>query len=390
MGRGLFITNDFPPMTGGEATWYAQICALLPPEQVIVLAPRMPGDRSFDTRRRYRIIRRYVPVSPHPLARLCQLVLLFVHAAGLVRRERIDVVHIGHLYLGPVALALQRLAGVPYVLYLHGGEVAPYLRFRLVRWTARAIVQGARLVVANSVDTRRRYEATGVSHPNVRIVPPIADIGRFRPDHPASWVRRRYRVDGAKVLLTVGRLVGRKGHDAVIRALSRVQQAAGPVRYLIAGSGPEEPRLRALARSLGVADAVIFAGRVPDEDLPHFYAACDVFVMPSRELPERDGVEGFGIVFLEAGAAGKPVIGGRSGGIADAVLDGTTGLLVDPRSEDELATALISLLRDAAEAARLGQEGRSRAVQLTAAAGAALRQAWEDAAGDPGGQVCGA
>jgi phosphatidylinositol alpha-1,6-mannosyltransferase len=205
------------------------------------------------------------------------------------------------------------------------------------------------------------------------------DGERFRPDVNPRLIRDRYGLDGARVLLTVGRLVERKGHDVVIRALRRVSEAIGPVRYLIAGSGSEERRLRALAADLGCADEVIFIGHVSDEDLPPLYAACDVFVMPSRALQERDGIEGFGIVFLEAGASGKPVIGGRSGGITDAVLDGTTGVLVNPQDVEEIAEALIRLLRDREDAARMGEEGRRRAEALRLAWGTEVVRAWAEA-----------
>jgi phosphatidylinositol alpha-1,6-mannosyltransferase len=386
----LLITNDFPPMAGGEATWYARICETVPQGRVIVLAPRMPGDRAFDAGRPYRVVRRRVPLSARPLARIAQIGMLLWHALWLVRRERVRMVHVGHLYLGPVALALRRLAGIPYVLYLHGGEMAPYMRWRVVRGVAGRVVAEADVVVMNSAYTRERFAAMGMTHPRVEVAPPGVDTGRFRPDRDGASVRRRYGLDGSRVLLTVGRLVERKGHDTVIRALGRVGRVAGPVRYLIAGTGPEESRLRRLAGDLGCADHVIFAGRVPDEDLPDFYAACDVFVMPSRELAERDGVEGFGIVFLEAGACGKPVVGGRSGGIGDAVLDGTTGVLVDPLDEDALVSALTRLLLDPGEAARLGTAGRRYAASLTSSGEVALRRVWGRAAAYLGGATRGA
>jgi phosphatidyl-myo-inositol dimannoside synthase len=378
-GGALLLTNDFPPMRGGEATWYSRLCATLSPDSVVVLAPRMPGDRNFDGRQSYRVIRRWVPVSPHPLARLAQVALLSWHAIGIVRRERITAVHIGHLYLSLTGLVLRFLLGIPYVLYLHGGEMAPYMRRPAVRSIVRQLVRHARLVIVNSNYTRLSYEALGIRHP--RIVPVMigVDSKRFRPGIDPHVIRDRYGLDGARVILTVGRLVERKGHDVVIQALARVRQAVGPVRYLIAGSGPEEQKLRGLARDQGCGEDVIFVGHVSDEDLPLLYAACDVFVMPSRALPERDGIEGFGIVFLEAGASGKPVIGGRSGGISDAVVDGTTGVLVNPQDVEEVAEALIRLLRDREDAARMGEEGRQRAEALRSAWGTEVVRAWTEA-----------
>ncbi len=153
----------------------------------------------------------------------------------------------------------------------------------------------------------------------------------------------------------MARLVPRKGHDVVLRALPRVLASVPDARYVIAGDGPDRSRLESLARDLGVAHAVHFAGRV-DDVLPYFQA-CDVYVMMSRSEDEGE-VEGFGIAFTEASACGKPVIAGRSGGTAEAVLDGVTGVLVDPHDVEALANTIVNLLTNRAEAARLGAGGR--------------------------------
>lgn len=376
----LLVTNDFPPMTGGEATWYGRLCESLSADQVAVLAPRVAGDRVCDARVPYEVWRVRAPLSPGPLARVVQIILLGLAAGRLLKRERIAAVHLGHLYLGPIGVALNRLFHVPYVLYLHGGEMAPYMRHGLIRRIVARIVRAAQLIVVNSDYTRQGYEAMGIALPSTAILTFGVDVHRFRPDLDTRGVRARYGLDGARVLLTVGRLVERKGHDVVIRALTRVREAVGPVRYLIAGSGPEEARLRALARDQGCEREVVFAGRVPDEDLPGLYASCDVFVMPSRALPQRDGVEGFGIVFLEAGSAGKAAVGGRSGGIAEAVIDGETGCLVDPEDPAALASVLISLLQDPGRAREIGARARQRVEQLAAAYDARVTQIWQTGA----------
>jgi phosphatidylinositol alpha-1,6-mannosyltransferase len=149
----------------------------------------------------------------------------------------------------------------------------------------------------------------------------------------------------------------------VIRALPRVLRTIPDTTYLIVGDGPCRRDLEKQARELGVAERVVFAGQVCDAELPDYYALSDVFIMASREQAEDCTVEGFGIVYLEANACGKPVIGGRSGGVPDAVQDGETGLLVDPHSPEEVARALMNLLTDRTRAARMGKVGRARVVQ---------------------------
>jgi phosphatidylinositol alpha-1,6-mannosyltransferase len=379
--RALFVTNDFPPMVGGEAALYARICRAVPPERVVVLAPRLEGDGRIDAREPYPIVRCAVPTSPHPAARCWQIAGMFRAARRIVRAGGIGALHIGHLHLGSIGIALRRLYGLPYVLYLHGGEMAPYLRHRPARAAVRRIVEAASLVVANSRFTLNYYGAMGMRVRRAEVLPPVADTRRFRPDLDGRPTRERYGLGDCRVVLTVGRLVERKGHDLVIRALAALGGELGPVRYVIAGTGPEEGRLRRLAEELGVRDRVAFAGYVPDEDLPGLYAACDVFVMPSRALAARDGIEGFGMVFLEAGACAKPVIGGRSGGVREAVEDGVTGLLVDPHDVGELAEALRRLLQDPELRRRMGEAGRARAERLEARWVEAVRRIWNEVLG---------
>ena len=375
--RALLITNDFPPMGGGEATYYARICASVPPDRIVVLAPRVPGDDAFDRSQAYRIIRKPVPTAPHPLARLVQILLLLGHGFRIARRESIDIVHLGHLHLGPIGLAFTRWGGIPYVIYLHGGEMAPYLRFRPVRAAAAAIVRTAQTVIVNTRYTRDLYAAMGIHPARLETLMVGPGLAQFEGSPDTRRIRAKYDLDDCRVILTVGRLVARKGHDLVIRALGKVQRAVGPVRYVVAGSGPEEMSLRALARTVGAEACVRFLGYVPADELPALYAACDIFAMPSRALSQRDGIEGFGIVFLEAAAASKPVVGGRSGGIPEAVHDGVTGRLVDPDDVDQLAEVLIDLLRDHDLAARLGTNGRREVEAAEAAWRATLRRIWE-------------
>ena len=162
------------------------------------------------------------------------------------------------------------------------------------------------------------------------------------------------------MILSAGRLVERKGHDHVLRALGRVKQDFPEVLYLITGSGPAEERLQILAGELGLQAFVRFSGRVSDEDLNGYYNACEFFIMPSREIPEEGHVEGFGIVYLEANACAKPVLGGRSGGVAEAIEEGKTGLLADPQSIEDIAGQMLFLLSHPEEARKMGAQGLER------------------------------
>ncbi len=347
-----------------------------------MLAPRTRGDMVWDRTQAYRVIRVRAPTSPGPPARLVQIALLAEAATRLCRRVPVSVVHIGHLHLGVIGMLLKARMHLPYVLYLHGGEMARYLRLPPVRNLFRKVVEEASLVVVNSPFTRAHFAGLGLGNAHTRLLAMSAAAERFRPDVDPAPARRRYGLDSGPILLTVGRLVERKGHDLAIRAVAALRDRYPGIRYIIAGTGPREPALRSLAVAAGCADAVVFVGLVPDDVLPSLYAASDVFVMPCRALEQRDGVEGLGLVFLEASASGKAVVGGRSGGTDAAVEDGATGILVDPGRLDNLVAALDRLLADPALAARLGRAGRARAEEREVRWRAAVRELWTSVAGE--------
>ena len=173
-------------------------------------------------------------------------------------------------------------------------------------------------------------------------------------------MRQRHGWSDRRVILTIARLVERKGHDMIIRSLSEIAQAVPNVFYAIAGSGPHREALERLVASEGVGDRVQFLGFVPENDLASLYGAADLFAMVSREIPDLGDVEGFGIVFLEANAAGTVVLAGRSGGIADAVEDGRSGILVDPESVSDIAAATARLLLSDRVASELINYGGER------------------------------
>jgi phosphatidylinositol alpha-1,6-mannosyltransferase len=271
------------------------------------------------------------------------------------------MVQLATAYEGHLGLWLRRWLKLPYVVYAHGNEILDAIRVK--NWPKPLLaLQRADRVLAVSQFTASLVQKAGVPADRMEIVYPGCDVDRFRPLTPGMELRQkflgsRYR---DRVVLTVGNLVTRKGHDMVVRALPRLLETIPDVTYLIIGDGPYRPQLEALTAAMGVGDRVIFLGKVSDRDLPDIYALSDVFVMPSRDQSEQCDVEGFGVVFLEASSCGKPVIGGRSGGIPEAVADGVTGLLVDPYDPEDIASALSRLLMDSELSTRLGRQGRLR------------------------------
>jgi len=168
-----------------------------------------------------------------------------------------------------------------------------------------------------------------------------------------------YSLHNKRVVLSVGRLVQRKGFDRTLEAFAQVAPDHKNTNYAIVGEGPYKDDLLHIAKTLGIENRVQFTGSIDNKELAQWYLRCELFLMPSRELDNND-VEGFGTVFLEANSFGKPVIGGKSGGISDAVVDGETGYLVDPTDVTMIATAMNRLLNEESTAIQLGHQGFKR------------------------------
>ena len=254
-----------------------------------------------------------------------------VAAFGAARRFKPDIVISGHLYHGPLAALVAKACGATLVSQLHGTEIWPPARRRDI-----SALRASRRVLCVSRDTSAHLERQlGAAHSGARVVANTVSE-RFTPgDRKAA--RARFSVADEVVILTVARLDGRdgyKGHDRIIRALPSLQRPDRQVIHLIAGDGPDRPRLEALAAELGVGDHVRFLGKVPDPDLPDLYRAADLFALPSTG-------EGFGIVFIEAMGCGTPAIGLAVGGAPDALVPGTLGMCV---AEDEFPAALAKAL----------------------------------------------
>jgi phosphatidylinositol alpha-1,6-mannosyltransferase len=260
---------------------------------------------------------------------------------------------------GEAALLARLSGGTPYVCWCHGEDVSTALSSRELTFLMRRVYGGGAAVIANSRHTRSQLVGLGVKPDKIVVVHPGVDTGRFSPEVDGSAMRRRLAPGADLMLLSVGRLQRRKGHDLAIEAVAQLRADYAGLRYVIVGDGAERANLEALARSLGVGDRVVFAGELPDEEIPACYAACDLFVMPNR-VDDLD-LEGFGIVFLEAAATGKPTIGGASGGVPEAIQDGVTGFLVGGLDVSELAGRIRMLADSPALRARLGGAGRERA-----------------------------
>ncbi len=358
--RALLFSEIFPPAIGGSAVLFEGIYSRLRNADVRVLTDAVPGASSDDVVGPLRVFRRAISTSHRGLLHPRGLAHHLRVAWQIRRLARGAIVHCGRAVPEGITAMLARLLGGPrYVCWTHGEDVAGALGSREFALLTKWVYRWADAAIANSRNTAAILESIGVPAEKIEVVYPAVDTDRFRPDVDGRDVRARYAGPGDILLLSIGRLQRRKGHDVAIEAIARLAAEVPNLRYVIAGDGEERERLERLAREHGVGDRVFFSGIVDAGDLPAFYAASDVFLLPNRI--DNGDIEGFGIVFLEAAATGKPTIGGDSGGVPEAVERDVTGLLVDGADAASVAAGIRTLACSEALRARLGEAGRKRA-----------------------------
>lgn len=342
MRNVLLLTLEYPPMLGGVSEYLGGIFGSLPKGKVHVLQGK---GLCFKKR---------MPLQWFPS------IWKTWSAAKKYRSELLVISHV--LPMGYVAYLMKRFLKLPYLVIVHGMDLKMAQRSRRKRRWAGMILKNAETVVANSNYTRSIALEFGVKDENVQVIYPCASQSTQRESsgEDVEALRRKYGLEGKKVILSVGRLVKRKGFDDVISALPQLKKFCRGAVYVIVGAGLEEEHLKQLAKEKGVEDQVVFTGSVKREMLPAHFMLGDVFVTVAKELP--GDVEGFGIVYLEAGRYGLPVVAGRTGGVPEAVLNGKTGILVNPGVEDELVGAICSIMSSREEAERMGKNGRERAM----------------------------
>ncbi len=360
MSKIVILAADFPPIEGGISIYLQTLARLLSPDEVVIISLPAPGSSIFDKKQDYRIIRLPIPEQWGPKSRFYKFLAPFYYCS-LIKEANVDFIICGQLHhslLIPAWLS-QKFKGIPYGVIAHGTDISS-IHANLNKEFIKALFRSVQAVFANSRKTAEFVLNTGIQAELIHVINPMVDTNMQFGNLSTNKIRMAFSLEGKKCILTVCRLVKRKGVDIVIRAIPEILNKVPESHYLIVGSGPYEIELKKLTQSLGLESHITFTGYVAHEDLYPYYAMCDVFAMISRDLPSNPGMEGFGLVYLEANLFGKPVVAGRSGGVADAVIDGQTGLMVDPENPSETADAVIKLLSDKSLAYRLGEAGRLR------------------------------
>ena len=350
--KHLLVTNDFPPKVGGIQNYLWELWRRLPPDSTAVLTTPYRGAREFDVQQPIRIERDSSKVLL-PTRALARRIDRF--AAEL----DVDLVLLDPAVpLGILGPWLER----PYGVIVHGAEVTVPGRLPIAGSVLRRVLRGAQVVIAaGGYPASEAARCAGVELPTI-VIPPGVDTQRFvpLPRHERSDVRRRLSFDpDAPLILGMSRLVPRKGFDVLIDASAELAKRWPTLQVAVAGSGRDRARLERRAAQRGAP--MRFLGRVDDKDLVPLLGSADVFAMLCRNRWAGLEQEGFGIVFLEAAACGVPVVAGRSGGSAEAVVDGQTGIVVEqPRDVASVVAAIERLLENDALRQKLSDAGRNR------------------------------
>lgn len=322
--KTLLITLEYPPQIGGVARYYGALVGEKIFPCTVATADQLPAS--------------WIKMIPWLYRQ--------------IKREQYTHILVGQvLPLGTVAWIVSKLTGTPYLVFTHGMDVLLPQQSARKRWLLHRILRNASVITASSHFTAEqiqkfdaRLQRIVVLNPAVTLAPTVEPV----PNLPAAFV------------LSVGRLVERKGFDLVIKALAQLPT----VHYVIAGSGQDESRLRALAEQHGVSERVQILAGLTDRQVSYLYQQCTLLALPSRQLPNGD-VEGFGIVVLEANQFGKTTIGGKAGGMPDAIQDGVTGVLVDPTDLTAFTQQLQRLLTDETYRQRFEQAALAWSKQQT-------------------------
>ena len=352
----LCVTNDFGPRAGGIETFVIGLIERRPFGSTIVYTSAQAGSAEYDA----RWLKDFgVTVIRDKSKILLPTPLVAWALRKLIKKEGIEVAAFGAAAPLGLLSASMKKAGVKRTVALtHGHEVwwAKVFPFNLLMRRIGSTVDSLTYL---GEFTRKAISAAlskEAAHAMVKIAPGI-DVDHFKPVDAAS-LRAELGLTNKKVIVSVGRLVHRKGQDHLIESMPAILKVHPDAHLLLVGKGPYLEYLAKLVAKNGLQDSVSFIGRIQYAELPAYICCGDIFAMPSRSRLMGLEVEGLGIVYLEASACGLPVIAGKSGGAPDAVIDGTTGLVVDGTNNDEIAQAAIALLSDPSKAQQMGAAGR--------------------------------
>ena len=356
----LLVTNDLGPRAGGIETFVLGLIEGLPKNSLIVYTSRQKGDKEFDK----QLLEKFGAVVIRDRARILLPTPRVTHRAAKILKSS----GVKNLWFGAAApLGLMagklRTAGATNIVALSHGHEVWWAKIPLLKALLKKIIKDVNYLGYLGEFTKSEIvKISDQVEKFVQIAPGI-DINHFSPKKARVDLIEKYQLAGRRVIVSVGRLVHRKGQDELVKAMPKILEKYPDAILLLVGEGPIKQMLFNLAKQMGVLPKVIFAGRVSHHELPDYICLGEVFAMPVRSRFAGLEVEGLGIVYLEASACGLPVVVGASGGAVDAVLDKVTGVLVNGSNTDEIASSICELLANPQAAKQMGQAGRSWVIE---------------------------
>lgn len=352
MRRTLLVTNDFPPRKGGIQTYLEGFARELDPDSLVVYCSSPPdgGADEYDAAQPWTTIR-------YPGTVMLPIPSVRREMQRIIREKSIEAVWFGaSTPLGLMANAAKAAGAGKVISTTHGHEVG-WARVPAGRLALRKIFHDADVVTYLTKATLRRLRPL-IGNTRIMRLP-----GGISPEDfafSASWrkrLRERYGIGDDPTVVCISRLVERKGQDTLIRVWPRVLAACPQAKLVIVGKGPYHGDLRKMAQESPAAASIVFTGEAPFEELAAHYSLGDVFAMPCRTRAAGMDLEGLGIVYLEAYAAGLPVVAGDSGGAPEAVLNGKTGVVCSGHRPEAVASALAYMLGNPSRAKEMGRAG---------------------------------
>lgn len=359
MKKTLIITMEYPPQIGGIATYVHSLARALDPEKTIVLAPPHPDAEAWDSAQKYTVIRKPFLYPKFIWPRWTRL---RGEVRRLVKREGIERIMVHHVLPVGYAGIKMKKKGVPFLLFSHGTDLVAGTKTAHKKRMVSMVARHADQIVFNSESLKQRFLTVlpDFADKSVVMYPCPDEEYMLPPDQKEiEKLRAMYALHGKKTLLTVSRFAEGKGFPHLIRMMPEILKRHPHLVWLLIGDGPKKTEIVKMIQEHNLQNIVRFIGDVPHQDLKKFYHTADLFVLLTH--PDNGREEGLGLVFLEAAAAGLPVVAGRSGGVEEAVIDGETGLVIDLADGDELViTSIVALLENKEAAEHLGQQAQER------------------------------
>lgn len=357
MQKILIVSLEYPPQTGGIASYVQNFSAHLPPETVVVYAPKIKDDEEYDNQNQWKVYRRrpYWFLWPRWLR-------MFWQIKGIVKKEKIEKIYIQHaLPAGYVAYLIKKMKKVPYTIFFHGTDLSLGLKKKLRKLSL--VCRSAEQVVVSSNFLKIKLLSKLDDLKNVVVVNPCPGDNFLQPvsKEETEKLKNQLALAGKNVIISVSRLTEGKGFPHLIRIMPEILNKVPNLVWLIIGDGPKKEIIIKMVQQYHLQNVVRFLGRIKYEELPKFYHLADLFVLLTHK--DETAEEGWGTVFLEAAACGLPVVAGKVGGVDETIDNLRTGIVVDIFQSANVISTIADILNRKDFARQMGAAGRQRVLR---------------------------